>query len=285
VSVTVRDPAGLSATATTAATVLNVNPIAVLHAPSSVLEGSSFTIALTAPFDAGQADQLAGFTFALDCGSGFGAFGASPSAACGGTNDGPRTVRGRIRDKDGGTTEYTAAVNVANVAPAVSIVNAVTSILQGELFSASGSFTDPGPDSWSASVSYEGTAQPVALSGKTFTLSHRYATPGTFTVVVTIHDGTSAGSASVAVHVMSLAEALAAIGVYIRANVGANESRALLASLEAAIASLDRGNPTAAKNQLDALLSKLSAFVRTGQVSATIGTELEGKIRKVLAAI
>ena len=285
VTLTVRDPAGLSASASGMATIANAIPHAVLHAPPNAAEGASFTIAMTAPFDPGQADQAAGFTFALDCGSGFGSFAASPLATCAGSNDGPRVVRGRIRDKDGGVFEHSATVNVANVLPSVTIVAPVTSLLAGETFSATGSFTDPGPDAWTASVAYEGTPAPLALSGKTFSLSHRFMTAGNFTVNVTINDGSGNAAAGVAVRVMSLAEALTDIAAETRANVGTNEQRPLLASLEAAIASLDRGNIIAARNQLEAYLSKLETFVGSGKVSAAMGATLEAKVRKMLAAI
>lgn len=65
------------------------------------------------------------------------------------------------------------------------------------LYSAGGSFTDAnsGTDEFSATVNYgDGQgAQPLKLSGSTFTLSHQYAVPllgGSFKVTVTITDET-----------------------------------------------------------------------------------------------
>ncbi len=104
--------------------VLNVAPSAVLGAPVSVDEGGPIGLALTAPSDPSSADTAAGFEFAFDCGdgAGFGAFGTTASVSCATTDDGVRTVGGRIRDKDGGVSEYTATVSVMNVAPSATLV-------------------------------------------------------------------------------------------------------------------------------------------------------------------
>ena len=62
---------------------------------------------------------------------------------------------------------------------------------QGTEFVRSGSFADPNPDSWTATVDYgDGSGvQPLALNpDKTFTLDHTYTTPGNYVVGVTIID-------------------------------------------------------------------------------------------------
>jgi hypothetical protein len=54
----------------------------------------------------------------FDCGLGAGlTASASNLASCPTTDNGSRTVKGRIEDKDGGATEYTASVTINNVAP------------------------------------------------------------------------------------------------------------------------------------------------------------------------
>src|SRR6185503_11678828 len=59
-------------------------------------------------------------------------------------------------------------------------------------YSASGSFTDPGADTWTATVNYgDGTSGPLTLSGNSFSLSHVYASFGNFTVSVSVFDGTA----------------------------------------------------------------------------------------------
>jgi len=64
------------------------------------------------------------------------------------------------------------------------------SILEGGLLSASGSFVDPGSDSWSATVDYgDGSgSQILALTGQAFTLSHAYADVGIYTALVEVTD-------------------------------------------------------------------------------------------------
>ena len=54
----------------------------------------------------------------------------------------------------------------------------------------SGSFTDPGLDTWTATVDYgdgSGT-QPLALSGQAFSLNHSYGDNGVYTITITITD-------------------------------------------------------------------------------------------------
>jgi predicted extracellular nuclease len=105
-------------TATTVAeatvTVTNVAPTATFVAPASASAGVPFTLSLTNPSDPSAADTAAGFEYAFDCGdgSGYGAFGSASSRSCETSSAGTRTVRGQIRDKDGGVTEYSATVTV-----------------------------------------------------------------------------------------------------------------------------------------------------------------------------
>jgi hypothetical protein len=115
VSVRATDPSGLSATSSATVTVRNVAPTATFNAPSTATVGTGFALSLTNPHDPSAADTTAGFTYAFDCGdgSGYAAFGSASTRACPApTTAGSRTVRGEIRDKDGGVTEYTRTVNV-----------------------------------------------------------------------------------------------------------------------------------------------------------------------------
>jgi len=90
----------------------------------------------------------------------------------------------------------TASVTVSNVAPVVDAGPDAT-INEGDIFSSSGSFTDPGADTWTATVDYgDGTGvSPLTLNpDKTFSLSHIYVDDDeddqyTVTVAVTDDDG------------------------------------------------------------------------------------------------
>lgn len=112
VRVQVTDDVGNTATDSVTVIVRNVAPTATFGAPASSLAGFPFTLSLTAASDPSSADTAAGFTYAFDCGFGYGAFGSSSSANCATTDVGPRSVGGKVRDKDGGVKEYRGTVSV-----------------------------------------------------------------------------------------------------------------------------------------------------------------------------
>jgi len=112
VQVQVTDDAGNTATDSVTVAVRNVPPAAALGAPASSFAGFPFTLSLTGASDPSSADTAAGFTYALDCGSGYGAFGSDATASCPTTAAGGRSVGGKVRDKDGGVTEYRGTVSV-----------------------------------------------------------------------------------------------------------------------------------------------------------------------------
>ena len=100
------------------------------------------------------------------------------------------TITATVTDDDTGTASALATVTVNNVAPVVSFTGD-TIIDEGSSFSGSGTFSDPGTDTWTATVDYgDGSgAQPLPLApDKTFNLSHIYADDGDFTVTVTVYD-------------------------------------------------------------------------------------------------
>jgi uncharacterized protein len=103
------DPGGLSDESSATVTIQNADPSATFNAPATALAGFPFTISLTNPSDPAPADT---FTYRFDCGTGYGGYGAASSASCTATSAGPVSVRGTIRDDDGGSHEYTATVNV-----------------------------------------------------------------------------------------------------------------------------------------------------------------------------
>jgi hypothetical protein len=112
ITVRVTDGGGLTGTAATKVTISNVAPTATFGAPASASAGFPFTLSLTSPHDPSTADTQAGFTYAFDCGTGYGAFGPASTAACPTSDVGMRWVGGKIRDQDGDVTEYRAPVRV-----------------------------------------------------------------------------------------------------------------------------------------------------------------------------
>ncbi len=96
-------------------TVNNVAPTANFNAPTYVIAGDDFELSLTDPFDPSSVDTAAGFEYDFDCGSGYDGWTLGDNdETCSTSPDevGERTVKGKIRDKDGGETEYTATVTV-----------------------------------------------------------------------------------------------------------------------------------------------------------------------------
>ena len=116
VTVQATDPSGATATATATVTVTNVAPTATFTAPDTAPTGT-FTLTFTGQTDPSAADTAAGFQYAFDCGSGYGAFGAAASASCSASTAGTRSVGGQIRDKDGGVTEYRDTVVITAFRP------------------------------------------------------------------------------------------------------------------------------------------------------------------------
>jgi hypothetical protein len=110
VSVQATDSTGATATSSATVNVTNVAPTATFNAPAKATVGIPFAISLTSPHD--PVDTT--FTYAFDCGdgTGFGAFGSASTATCKSFVPGAFTVRGAVRDEDGGTTEYAKTVVV-----------------------------------------------------------------------------------------------------------------------------------------------------------------------------
>ena len=125
VTVTVTDSDGAFDRATFSVDVANVAPTASFGNDGPVAEGASFQLSLTNPSDPSSADTAAGFTYSFDCGdtSGYGPFTSTAAATCPTNDSGTRNVSAEIRDKDGGTTEYTDTVAVTNVAPTATFSN------------------------------------------------------------------------------------------------------------------------------------------------------------------
>jgi probable HAF family extracellular repeat protein len=118
VTLRVTDAGGLSATAEATVEIRNVAPTADLSsAPATLYPGESATLGFGNPADPGEADVLAGFRYAFDC-TADGAFEVVDSVQatypCVYASAGSFTARGRITDKDGGSTLRTTPVVVVS---------------------------------------------------------------------------------------------------------------------------------------------------------------------------
>jgi hypothetical protein len=88
---------------------INDPPTADFNAPASTFAGFPFELSLTNPSGPEPGET---FTYAFDCGSGYGAFAASSTASCPTTDVGDRSVGGKVRDELGAVTEYRGTVRV-----------------------------------------------------------------------------------------------------------------------------------------------------------------------------
>jgi hypothetical protein len=139
---------------TASVTIENVAPTATFYAPNSVDEGSNIALNLTGPFDPSSADVADGLLYAFDCGDGAGFSSLSKtitSKTCSTTDNGTRTVKGKIQDKDGGVSEYSKTVTINNVAPTITNwTPLVDPVIFGSTVTFSVAFTDPGADTHKA---------------------------------------------------------------------------------------------------------------------------------------
>ncbi len=119
-------------------------------------------------------------------------------------NNGTYDVKVVVGDQKGGFGSAGISATIANVAPVIGAFSG-GSVDKGSAFTSSGSFTDPGSDTWTATVNYgdQSGTQPLSLSGKNFSLSHVYSVAGTFTVTVTVSDGDASVSQTASVNVVN----------------------------------------------------------------------------------
>jgi len=260
-------------------------PVAAVNGPFTGQEGSPVSMSAAASSDP-DADAL---TYLWSFGDGTTGMGATVSHTY--AQDGSFNVRLIVRDPRGLADTAMTTATVSNVAPVIAAF-AGASLLPGETYTASGSFTDPGDDPWTATVDYgDGSGvNPLLLSGKTFSLSHTYVSAGTFTVTVRVTDDDAAASRSATVTVVTPAQAVSGAIAMVAAleasgKVGAGKANSLRAKLESARAALDCGNSNAATGKLNALLHELDAMVGSGRLTSQDVQPLRELVERVVDAV
>jgi hypothetical protein len=195
-----------------------------------------------------------------------------------------------VTDAFGWPSAFAQTLTVGDVAPSVAPLSAA-SLIAGESYAASGSFGDPGNDVWAATVDYgDGSgAQPLSLSGKSFSLSHGYASAGIFHVTVAVgDDGGASGSALATVNVITPLAATQGLAQQVQLFVEAGAvalPQPLLASIDAAAKQVQRGNVIPAVNELDALANKIGAAVIAGRMSPDAAQQLMDTIRRIQSVL
>jgi hypothetical protein len=189
----IKDKDGGFADYTTAVEVNNVAPTASLAASGAVSEGSAGGMSFSGQFDPSTADIAAGFVYSYDFNNdGTFEITDSPSSIASVPasflDDGPgaRTVRGRIKDKDGGFTDYTTTISVTNVAPTVSAGGPYVGNI-GALIAFVGLVTDPSVADSTAGFSFLWNFGDGSTS-TSLTPSHSYAAAGTYNVSLSATD-------------------------------------------------------------------------------------------------
>jgi DNA/RNA endonuclease G (NUC1) len=244
-------------------------PIGAIAGPAgAIAEGS------TASFDASGSLDPNGTVASYTWDFGDGSIGSGVLVTHTYAQDGAFTVRLTVTDNDGLTDSATFTVNVTNVAP---VVGAVPngSLNVGATYTASGTFSDPGADAWTATVNWGDGSAPevVSLGGRSFSLTHIYTAGGTYTVSVDIADDDASVSGIHTVTVTQPAPGLAAALPLIDQLIATGKMPrsvgiVMKAEIIAAQVLIGRGNQPAAKAILRGLVVQIDLLVRLRVVKA-----------------
>lgn len=257
-------------------------PLAFLDGPYATAEGGAITASAAASLDPNGTVV----SYLWDFGDGTTSTDAVATHTY--AQDGVFTVSLTVTDNDGLTDTTFTTASVANVAPVVGAFAGAT-LLPGESYTASGSFTDPGADPWTATVDYgDGSAvSALALVGKTFALSHTYTKAGVFTVTVRVSDDDATALSTQTVTVLSPAQAtrnaialvdqLAAAG-----KINQNVAALLRLELQIAAAAFDARQPVVAVVALQLVVVELDLLVQLGRLSAADAAPLRTLVTRII---
>ena len=257
-------------------------PVAAVNGPFTGTEGSPVSMSGATSSDP-DGDAL---TYRWSFGDGTTATGPDVSHTY--VQDGSYSVRLIARDVRGLEDTVTTTASIANVAPVIASLAGAT-LLAGETYTATGSFTDPGSDPWTATVDYgDGSGvNSLALTGKTFALSHTYPAAGTFTVTVRVSDDDVTSSRTSTVTVLAPAQAVGNAIALVDAlaedgKLDAGNANSLRVKLEGARHSLEDDNTTAALGKLRALLNELDALVRSSRLSDAEARPVQTLVERII---
>lgn len=194
-----------------------------------------------------------------------------------------------LTDSNGLTTTASATLTVDNVAPELGDFAGAT-LVAGETYTVSGSFTDPGADTWTVSIDWGdgGVTSEAVLAARSFSLSHVYATAGVYTVSVTISDGEGSSTRTQTVTVTAVpASSLSAAKAQVDQLLAAGKlSAAAAASLKVQLTLAERllanGNTTLAAVTLRAILVQIDVLVALTPLQASDVTALRAAIRSAI---
>jgi DNA/RNA endonuclease G (NUC1) len=261
-------------------------PIADIAGPAgTVLEGSSVSLSGAGSVDPNGTIE----SYTWDFGDGASATGIAATHTF--AQDGSYTVRLTVTDDDGLRDVASFTVTVANAAPVVASLPDGT-LDVGATYSVTGTFSDPGADSWTATVLWGDGSAPevVALAGQSFRLTHIYTAAGRYAVTVRIADDdvTTETVHTVTVNESSpgLAAALPLIDQLVAGRKISRQVGVLLkAQVIAAKVMIGRGNVRGAAMVLRSVVFQLDLLVRCRHVRAADVAPLRTLLSQVASTL
>jgi hypothetical protein len=260
-------------------------PLGTIDGPYASSEGSSVTMSAAGSLDPNGTITSYQWKF------GDGSVASGPSVSHTYAHYGSYQVSMVVTDNDGLVDTVSTSTSVANVAPVVLAFDGAT-LLPGETYSTSGSFTDPGVDTWSGTINYGDGSAPNALplAGKTFSLSHTYANTGTFTVTASVFDGDATSSNTQTVTVVSTTRGVSTLSdlvdqLIVRGILSAGNGNSLRSKLDAASSQLALGNGPTAANQLRAFSNEVNALVNSGRLGSAQGNGLTSLASRLIISV
>jgi PKD repeat protein len=258
----------------------NHPPTVVMGGPYAGAEGSAIQFDASATTDP-DGDDVG---YSWDFGDGSGSTDAAPQHTY--TSYGRRTVTLDVADDHDKHTVVTQVVNVANVAPALTLPQHDTIFVNNSYY-AQLSFTDPGANTWSATVDYGagGGTNPLLLSGKSFVLTSPYP-HGAYKITVKVNDGRATTTATSTVHVLGKVGALDYVLAKIAAlGVSQSVKDSLAASLKKAKNQLVHGNGPAAHSWVIAFDSAVTTQLNAAAIDQETADQLHAYALALAAAI
>jgi hypothetical protein len=214
-------------------------------------------------------------------------------------DDGAYTVSLTITDKFNISGTQSAGMTATNVAPTATISGMSQPnqlfILAGDVLTFSGKFTDPGTAdghtvTWDFGDGNSSSTSFAPSGSESFNINHAFASPGTYTVTLTVTDGDlgGVGSSQMIVVVQAPAGAVGALESYVNtlSNLNKGQQNTLLSTLDSVIDALNKGNNGAAKNKLGSFDNTVNDFLNGGiltQDQATLLLSSADAIKNAIA--